>query len=52
LAGLKRKAEVDLKNVKGYAQMLTQAKTEADKIVQNPPKVELEESKKASLDED
>jgi hypothetical protein len=32
--------------------MLTQAKTEADKIIQNPPKVENEESKKASVDED
>ena len=32
--------------------MLAQAKTEADKIIQNPPKVENEESKKDPLDED
>jgi arginine utilization protein RocB len=39
LAGLRRKAEVDLKNVKGYAHMLLHAKTEADRIIQNPLKV-------------
>ncbi len=33
LAGLKRKAEGDLKNVKGYVSMLALAKNEADKII-------------------
>lgn len=52
LAGLKRKAEGDLKNVKGHAQMLALAKTEAIKIIKDLLKVEPEEAKKASLDRD
>ena len=44
-ASLKSKAEDDLKNIKGYDQILALAKSEADKILQSSLKVEVEEAK-------
>jgi hypothetical protein len=44
-ASLKWKAEEDIKNIKGYDQILALKKSEADKILKSSIKVEFEEAK-------